>query len=105
MHFRRLFRDTLIYGSGRVMLQLIAVVLTPVWTRIFVPSDYGVLETIASLTTVLALFASLGLESASQRSYFDYRETQADKRRTVLSTTLWTLVLTSGTLAVFGVFV
>jgi O-antigen/teichoic acid export membrane protein len=103
MHFRRLFRDTLIYGSGRVMLQLIAVVLTPVWTRIFVPSDYGVLETIASLTTVLALSASLGLESASQRSYFDYQETQADKRRVVLSTTLWTLVLTSGILALVGI--
>jgi O-antigen/teichoic acid export membrane protein len=102
MHFRRLFRDTLIYGSGRVMLQLIAVVLTPVWTRIFVPSDYGVLETIGSLTAVLMLFASLGLESASQRSYFDYSETDAGQRRTVLSTTLWTLLLTSGILALLG---
>jgi O-antigen/teichoic acid export membrane protein len=102
MHFRRLFRDTLIYGSGRVMLQLIAVALTPVWTRIFVPSDYGVLETIASLTAVLALFASLGLESASQRSYFDYEEADVAQRRTVLSTTLWTLLVTSGILSLLG---
>jgi O-antigen/teichoic acid export membrane protein len=102
MHFRRLFRDTLIYGSGRVMLQLIAVVLTPVWTRIFTPSDYGVLETIASLIAVLTLLSSLGIESASQRSYFDYREEQVAARRAVLSTTLWTLLLSSGVVAIVG---
>jgi len=102
MHFRRLFRDTLIYGSGHVTLQLVGVVLTPVWTRIFAPSDYGVIETVATLIAVLILFASLGLESASQRSYFDYAEGQLAERRAVLSTTFWTLLLSSGVLAVLG---
>src|SRR5215211_166841 len=103
MHFRRLFRDTLIYGSGWATLQFVGVVLTPVWTRIFVPSQYGVIETTASLIAVLMLLASLGLESASQRSYFDYGDEEPTERRAVLSTTFWTLLLSSGILAVVGV--
>jgi O-antigen/teichoic acid export membrane protein len=84
MAFRRLFNDTIIYGTGRVLLQLFAVLLVPVWTRVFSPSDYGIIEVVASGLMAVALFASLGLESASQRSYFDYSE-GADRTR-VLST-------------------
>src|ERR671931_1131198 len=101
MHFRRLFRDTVIYGSGRVILQVFAVILVPVWTRLFHPSDYGIIEALTSGVAALTLFGSLGLESASQRSYFDYSD-EADRSR-VLSTTLAALLASSAVLSVLGI--
>jgi O-antigen/teichoic acid export membrane protein len=101
MHFRRLFRDTLIYGAGRVVLQLLGVVLVPVWTRVFNPSDYGIIEALATGIAAFMLLASLGLESASQRSYFDYSE--SEDRTRVLSTTVFALLASSGAVVAIGI--
>ena len=48
-----------------------------------------------AVTGALAVFVFLGLDSASQRSYFDYTDAQVEERRTVLSTTFWTLLVWS----------
>jgi O-antigen/teichoic acid export membrane protein len=101
MAFKRLFRDTLIYGSGRVVLQIFAVILVPVWTRVFNPSDYGIIEALATGIAALTLIASLGLESASQRSYFDYSE--EEKRSRVLSTALVALLASSAVISALGI--
>lgn len=87
------------YGSGRVVLQLFSFVTLPILTRTFTPSDYGVIETITSTIAVVGIFSSLALESASQRSYFDYREDQRSERRRVLSTAFWTMLVWSSLLA------
>ena len=98
VHAHRLVRDVLIYGAGGIGLQLLLSVTVPIFTRIFTPADYGVIETTTTLVVVLALAASLGLESASQRSYFDYRPDEQGPRRAVLSTTFFVLFATSGLL-------
>ncbi len=97
-NFRRLFRDFLIYGAGGVGLQLLGFVSVPVLTRIFSRAEYGVVETIATMSLVIGVFAYLGLDSASQRSFFDYSDAQERERSRVLSTGLWTLVLSTGVL-------
>lgn len=91
-HFGRLGRDLLIYGSGRIAFQFLIFLSIPVLTRILSKDDFGVIETMTSITAALAVVVVLGLDSASQRSYFDYREDQVDERRRVLSTTFWTLL-------------
>jgi O-antigen/teichoic acid export membrane protein len=96
---RRLLRDFLIYGAGGVGLQLLGFVSVPVLTRIFSRAEYGVVETIATMSLVIGVFAYLGLDSASQRSFFDYSEAHERERTRVLSTGLWTLVLSTGLLA------
>jgi O-antigen/teichoic acid export membrane protein len=101
-NFRRLFRDFLIYGAGGVGLQLLGFVSVPVLTRIFSRAEYGVVETIATMSLVIGVFAYLGLDSASQRSFFDYSDAQERERRRVLSTALWTLVLSTVVLAGLG---
>ena len=98
-NFRRLLRDFLIYGAGGVGLQLLGFVSVPVLTRIFSRAEYGVVETIATMSLVVGVFAYLGLDSASQRSFFDYSEVQVRERTRVLSTALWTLVVSTGVLA------
>ncbi len=100
VHFRRLSKDVLIYGSGRIAVQALGFLTVPVYTRLFSTSDYGVIESIGAFASVVALVASLGMESASQRSFFDYTPIQADERRGVLSTAFWTLLVWSGILGI-----
>jgi O-antigen/teichoic acid export membrane protein len=78
---------------------LLGFVSVPVLTRIFSRAEYGVVETIATISLVIGVFAYLGLDSASQRSFFDYSEAQESERRKVMSTALWTLILSTGLLA------
>lgn len=99
----RLVRDIVIYGAGGVGLQLLLSLAVPFFTRIFTPADYGVIETTATMLAIAALLASLGLDSASQRSYFDYADDQADERRRVLGTTVVIVLATSLTVAAVGV--
>ncbi len=99
VYFRRLSSDVIIYGAGRVALQAVGFITLPIFTRIFSPDDYGIIETITTFTSIVALFATLGLESASQRSYFDYTAEEKQKRQTVLSTTFWIILIWSTGLA------
>jgi O-antigen/teichoic acid export membrane protein len=91
-HFGRLGRDLAIYGSGRIAFQLLIILAIPILTRIFGQAEFGVIETMTTLTAAVAVFVVLGLDSASQRSYFDYDDSQVEERRRVLSTTFWTLL-------------
>jgi O-antigen/teichoic acid export membrane protein len=93
--FGRLGRDLVIYGSGRIAFQLLIILSIPIITRIFTTSEFGVIETMTATTAALAVVVLLGLDSASQRSYFDYTDEQVEERRTVLSTTFWTLLVWS----------
>ncbi len=96
---RTLLRQVAIYGSGRLALQLVSFLTLPILTRIFTPGDYGVMETISTMLAVVAIVASLSLESAAQRSYFDYAPEQVKERQVVLSSAFWPRVLWAGLLA------
>ena len=86
-------RDMFIYGTGRVALPLLGLVTLPILTRFFGPADYGVIETITMVSSIVALFAGLMLESSVQRSYYDYRPEEKDQRRLVFSTGLFALLV------------
>lgn len=62
----------------------------PVYTRIFLPNDYGVIDLIATITTFLNLFLILGLDSAVARYYVD-AEVDNDRKLTA-STALYYLI-------------
>lgn len=93
VYIRTLSRDVLIYGSGRVIIPLISIVTLPILTRIFSPTDFGVIEGISTIASVFALFSTLMLESSAQRSYYDYKESEEFERKRVISTSFWTLII------------
>jgi O-antigen/teichoic acid export membrane protein len=84
---RRLGKHSLIYGLGGLVSRILAVFLLPLYTRYLTPSDYGVVETLIALTTVVGIALSAGIGSAFFRFYFDSNE-PADRRR-VLRTSFW----------------
>ena len=91
----RLGRHSLIYGVGGLVSRIVAVLLLPVYTHYLTPADYGKIETLIALTTVLGIILRAGISSAFFRFYFDAED--ADARRTVLRTSFW-FTMGAGTL-------
>jgi O-antigen/teichoic acid export membrane protein/glycosyltransferase involved in cell wall biosynthesis len=84
---RRLGRHSAIYGIGGLVSRIIAVLLLPLYTRYLTPSDYGKIETLLALTTVMGLILRAGITSAFFRFYFDVEDD--DGRLRVLRTSFW----------------
>ena len=87
LQLRRLGRHSLIYGLGGLVSRILAVILLPLYTRYLTPSDYGIVETLIALTTVIGIALAAGIGSAFFRFYFDSTD-PADRRR-VLRTSFW----------------
>jgi O-antigen/teichoic acid export membrane protein len=91
----RLGRHSLIYGIGGLVSRIVAILLLPVYTHYLTPADYGKIETLVALTTVLGIILRAGISSAFFRFYFDADD--AAGRRTVLRTSFW-FTMGAGTL-------
>jgi O-antigen/teichoic acid export membrane protein len=84
--FRRLLRHTALYGLSASAVQLVGVVTVPVFARELSPSKYGVLELTLVAIALLATVVDAGLGTAAQRSFFDYRATDHERRHSVVAT-------------------
>ena len=92
---RRLGRHSVIYGIGGLVSRVIAVLLLPLYTRYLTPDDYGQIETLLALTTVMGLVLRAGITSAFFRFYFDVDDDAGRLR--VLRTSFW-FTMGAGTL-------
>ena len=75
-----LSKDTLIYGVGTVLQKIIGIVLLPFYTRALIPAQYGVLDTLSTLTFFLSTIFGLGLAGATSR-YFFIAEGEDEKKK------------------------
>jgi len=94
---REFARHTALYGLSDATLAALGVVTTPILTRLFEPSDYGVRELIANAVAFLFPVMLLGMESALPSFYVD--PARARERRTFVSTAFfaflgWAITLT-----------
>jgi O-antigen/teichoic acid export membrane protein len=88
---RRLGKHSAIYGFGGLVQRILAVLLLPIYTRYLSPADYGIVETLIALTTVLVITLRLGITNAFFRFYFDRPDPA--HRRLVLRTSFWFTML------------
>ena len=84
---RRLGKHSVIYGLGGLVSRILAVILLPLYTRYLTPSDYGKVETLIALTTVLGILLAMGITSAFFRYYFDSQD--REHRLLVIRTSFW----------------
>jgi O-antigen/teichoic acid export membrane protein len=84
---KRLGKHSAIYGLGGLVSRILAVFLLPLYTRYLSTSDYGQIETLIALVTVLTIVLQFGISSAFFRFYFDAED--AAGRRLVLRTSFW----------------
>jgi O-antigen/teichoic acid export membrane protein len=84
---KRLGKHSVIYGLGGLVSRILAVLLLPLYTRYLSPSDYGKVETLIALTTVIGIVLRMGIHSAFFRFYFDSSDPGARLR--VVRTSFW----------------
>ena len=84
---RRLGSQSAIYGLGGLVSRILAVLLLPLYTHYLTRSDYGRVETLVALTTVLIILLRGGIQTAFFRFWFDSDEREAHLR--VLRTSFW----------------
>ncbi len=84
---KRLGRHSAIYGLGGLVSRILAVLLLPLYTHYLSTSDYGQIETLVALVTVLTIVLRFGISSAFFRFYFDADDDNG--RRLVLRTSFW----------------
>lgn len=99
---RRLTGDALVYGIGGSANRLVSVLFVPIFTRIFSPADYGVLDLLTTLTSLLTLFAMLGANSAVM--YYYHRAPDPAERGRLVSTALFMATGLALVIALGGIF-
>jgi O-antigen/teichoic acid export membrane protein len=90
----RLVRHSAVYGLGGLVSRILAVLLLPLYTSYLSKADYGAIETLIALTTVLVIVLRAGISSAFFRFYFD--ATDDEGRVLVVRTSFW-FTMTSAT--------
>lgn len=81
---KALLSDSVVYGLASVITRFISIFLVPIYTRLFTPSDYGVLSLVASSLAAVSIFVGLGLDNSAHRWYWDTAD-EMDRRRTIAS--------------------
>src|SRR6266571_1832717 len=74
---KRLGRHSVVYGVGGLVSRILAVLLLPLYTHYLTRANYGAIETLIALTTVLVIVLRAGITSAFFRFYFDAKTPEA----------------------------
>lgn len=82
-----------IYGIIPILSKFIGFLLIPIYTRVFNPDDFGLVEMYRSAGMFIIFFISMEIYTAVGRYFYEY---ESDKERNVLiSTGLWFNVISS----------
>ncbi len=96
---KQLAGDSLIYGLSGIVTRMIGIFLIPIYTRIFVPEDYGIINLINTTFFLLGLMVVCALDTAAGRWFFDSTE-QEDHKKT-FGTWIWfQFILSAGVAAI-----
>lgn len=93
IQLKQLGKDTIVYGIGGILAQSISFFTIPVFTRVFIPSEYGVIEMIVAVNSFLAAVIVMGMDSAQSMFFFKHKEDGKQAQSTIISAILqWRLV-------------
>lgn len=90
---RKLAGQTAIYGVSSIIGRVMNFLLTPLYTRVFVAGQYGVVTELYALVAFLIVFLTYGMETAFFR--FGSRAKTDEERNEIFSTALFCLLITS----------
>ena len=88
-YFVGLSKDSLVYGLGNAVLRILALLTAPIFTRVFLPAQYGIISLIASVISFLSILLLLGMDNALFVSYYQFK----NQRKQVISSAFWFLSL------------
>ena len=87
---KQLAGQTAIYGLSSIVGRLLNYLLVPLYTRYFIPAEYGVVTELYAYVAFLVIILTYGLETA----FFRFSQKKYDKNL-VYSTSLISLIFSS----------
>ena len=87
-------KKSIVYVLGAALSRAVGFFMIPVYTRFIVPGNYGAMELIVILSSIVAMIISMGVTDSMSRYY--YAEKDPQKRNEVVST----IVIAFGVLAI-----
>ena len=98
MHpIKKLAGQTAIYGLSSIVGRVLSYLLIPIYTRVFLPAEYGTVNEMYAYVSLLIVILTYGFETG----FFRFTEAEADKNK-VYSTSLISLLTTSSIFVVFA---
>lgn len=95
---KQLGSDSVIYGLSGVVTRMIGIFLIPIYTRLFVPKDYGIINLINTTFFLLGLLVVCALDNSVSRWFYDSKD-EADHKKT-FGTWMWFQFILSATVAI-----
>ena len=97
---KTLASQTAVYGLSSIIGRMLNYLLVPLYTRVFVPEEYGVVTELYAYVAFLAVLLTYGLETAYFR-FVSKAGLSAKDKSLVYSTSLISLVVTSSFFLIF----
>jgi len=96
-------KQSAIYTLPGIASQLIGVILVPIYTRIFVPADYGIMAGIALITPITTLLLMFAIEQGVARYYLDSQD-ERDKKLTAATGLYFVAILSFSVISIVVLF-
>jgi O-antigen/teichoic acid export membrane protein len=97
---KKLISQTAVYGVSTIVGRLLNYLLVPIYTRIFIPAEYGVVTELYAYAGFFTVLFTYGMETA----FFRFSEKNKNSEKvyaTAFLSVLFTTIILSGVLAVF----
>ena len=98
--YKKLLSDSFIYGLGSIVIKAIAFFTLPIYTRLFTPEEFGILEMFNTIAGMLSIFMTMGLDSA-QSFYFMEAKNNGGRSITDIAASIFQLRIIVGIVVVF----
>ena len=98
--YKQLLSDSFIYGFGSIVIKAIAFFTLPIYTRLFTPEEFGILEMFNTIAGMLSIFMTMGLDSA-QSFYFMEAKNNGGRSITDITASIFQLRIIVGLIVVF----
>lgn len=90
---RQLGKDSLVYGVGGIISRGLAFFLIPIYTRIFSPEQYGTMEMLNVLSSLLGALLAMGMDTAQGFYFFEQKKCGHEAQAKIISAILqWRLI-------------
>ncbi len=87
----KLSKDTLIYSLGALTERFFALIFVPIYTRVFSPNEYGIIDLITTVVQLTTLVLIMGLDNGVARYYIDAKDSE-DKKLTASTGFLYSAI-------------
>ncbi len=99
---KQISKDSLIYGLGGAVGKGISFFLLPIYTRVFTPADYGNIEMMSIVVSLLTAFLSLGLDSAQSFYFYEQRTNGKEAQKTLITSIFQWRIIWGGAVVIMA---